>query len=225
MGLAVLLGGVYVSRGLAVAERVAGPSQTSRRDGLDERSLQRLLAALDADPARASERYEALRLRLMRVFMWERQPDAESLADLAIDRVARRVNEGVEVVDVPAYAHRVAELILLEARRAGQRREAALDAHVRLSPPDRSSAAVERRHGCLEACLARLDPEQRDLILRYYSADGRARIEQRDDLAKAHGIPLGALRNRALRLREKLEACITGCLSRRDSSGPTDTTE
>ena len=141
----------------------------------------------------------------MRVFLWERQADAESLADQAMDRVARRVNEGVEVVDVPAYAHRVAELMLLEARRAGQRREAALDAHARLSPPDRSSAAVERRHACLEACLARLEPEQRDLILRYYSADGRARIEQRDALAKAQGIPLGALRNRALRLREKLE--------------------
>ena len=204
---------------------MTGTPQTSRRDGLDERSLRRLLTALDADPERASERYEALRLRLMRVFLWERQPDAESLADQAIDRVARRVNEGVDVVDVPAYAHRVAELILLEARRAGQRREAALDAHARLSPPDHSSAAVERRHACLEACLARLEPEQRDLILRYYSADGRARIEQRDALAKAHGIPLGALRNRALRMREKLEECITACLSRRDLSGLADTTE
>lgn len=193
--------------------------------GLDERSLKRLLTALDSDPERASERYEALRRRLTRVFAWERQADAESLADQTIDRVARRVNEGVEVVDVSAYASRVAELILLEARRAGHRREAALDAHARLAPPDRSSAAVERRHACLEACLARLEPEQRDLILRYYSADGRARIEQRDALAKAHGIPMGALRNRALRMREKLEECITACLSRRDSSGVTDTME
>jgi DNA-directed RNA polymerase specialized sigma24 family protein len=199
------------------------------RGGLDERSLKRLLTVLDPDPERASERYEALRRRLTRVFVWEHQPDAESLADQTIDRVARRMNDGIDVVDVPAYAARVAELILLEARRAGHRREAALDAHARLAPPDRSSAPgrssaeVERRHACLEACLARLEPEQRDLILRYYSADGRARIEQRDALAKAHGIPLGALRNRALRMREKLETCITACLSRRDSSGVTDT--
>lgn len=204
---------------------MSGTSQPPRGHGLDERSLHRLLTALDPDPERASERYESLRRRLTRVFLWERQPDAESLADQAIDRVARRVNEGIDVVDVPAYAHRVAELILLEARRAGHRREAALEAHARLSPPDRSSAAVERRHACLESCLGRLDPEQRDLILRYYSADGRARIEQRDALAKAHGIPLGALRNRALRLREKLEECITACLSRRDPSGVTDTIE
>jgi DNA-directed RNA polymerase specialized sigma24 family protein len=208
---------------------VAGTPQTPQPDerprGLDERSLQRLLAALDRDPARASERYEALRLRLVRVFTWERQADAESLADQAMDRVARRVDEGVELADVAAYAHRVAELILLETRRAAQRRQAALDAHARLSPPDRSSAAVERRHACLEACLSRLQPDQRDLILRYYTADGRARIEQREALAKAHGIPLGALRNRALRLREKLEACLTACLSRRDPSGWMDTTE
>jgi DNA-directed RNA polymerase specialized sigma24 family protein len=190
-----------------------------RRDGLDERSLRRLLIALDADPARASERYEALRARLMRVFMWERQIDAEALADEAMDRVARRVDEGVELIDVAAYAHRVAELMLLEARRAGRRREAALDTHARLSPSDLSSAAVEQRHACLEACLAQLTGEQRDLILRYYSADGRQRIEEREALAHAHGIPLGALRNRALRLREKLEACIMSCLSRRDLSG------
>lgn len=195
------------------------------RHGLDEHSLKRLLTALDPDPVRASERYEELRRRLTRVFAWERQADAEMLADQAIDRVARRVNEGVDVVDVPAYASRVAELILLEARRAGHRREAALDAHARLTPPDRSSAAVERRHACLEACLAKLEPDQRDLILRYYSADGRARIEQRDALAKSHGIPMGALRNRALRMRDKLEACITACLSRRDSSDVTDTIE
>jgi DNA-directed RNA polymerase specialized sigma24 family protein len=204
---------------------VSGTSQPPRGHALDERSLTRLLTALDPDPERASERYEALRRRLTRVFLWERQPDAESLADQAIDRVARRVNEGVDVVDVPAYASRVAELILLEARRAGHRREAALEAHARLSPVDHSSAAVERRHACLEACLAQLEPEQRDLILRYYSADGRARIEQRDALAKAHGIPLGALRNRALRMREKLEGCISACLSRRDRSGLTDTIE
>jgi DNA-directed RNA polymerase specialized sigma24 family protein len=204
---------------------VAIPRTPPRHDGLDERSLRRLLAALDADPTRASERYEALRARLMRVFQWERQVDAEALVDQAMDRVARRVDEGVELIDVAAYAHRVAELILLEARRASRRREAALDTHARLAPPDLSSAAVEARHACLEACLSELTADQRELILRYYSADGRQRIEERDALAKTLGIPLGALRNRALRLRERLEACITACSSRRDLSGRTDTTE
>ena len=169
----VLLGGVHVSRGLAVSRRRGRHSADFRASraastGSTNGACSGCWPRWIADPARASERYEALRLRLVRVFTWERQADAESLADQAMDRVARRVDEGVELVDVAAYAHRVAELILLEARRAGQRREAALDAHARLSPPDRSSSAVERRHACLEACLARLQPDQRDLILRYY---------------------------------------------------------
>lgn len=197
-----------------------------RRVPLDADSFQRLLAALDSDVGRASERYEALRQRLVRVFTWERCADAESLADETLDRVARRVREGVAVIDVPAYAHRVAELLLLETRRTVMRRDKALDDHVRRGEPGPESRIdVERRHACLEKCLAQLDREQRSLILRYYAHDGRARIEQREALAREYGIPMGALRNRALRLREKLEACLTACLSRRDGSWPEDTSE
>lgn len=196
-----------------------------RRYVLDEQGLRRLLAALDPeDGGRASERYEALRQRLTRVFAWERQPDAEALADEALDRVARRMREGVTLNDVAAYAHRVAELILLESRRAAARRETGLAEHARLAGP-RAAMEVERRHACLEACLNRLEPGQRDLILKYYAHDGRARIEHRDALAREHGLPVTALRNRALRLRDKLEGCITPCLARQDALPQSDTTE
>jgi DNA-directed RNA polymerase specialized sigma24 family protein len=203
---------------------VPGPPP-ARRDALDAESLRRLLQALDPDEGRASERYEALRQRLVRVFMWERQPDAEALADETLDRVARRVREGVAVADVAAYAHRVAELLLLETRRTMLRRDKALVDRARLPAAPAVTSGVERQHACLEACLAQLDGEQRELILRYYAHDGRARIEQREALAREYGIPMGALRNRALRLREKLEGCLTSCLSRRDASGREDTSE
>jgi DNA-directed RNA polymerase specialized sigma24 family protein len=202
-------------------------SPIPRRYVLDEQSLQRLLDAFDRDPMRASERYEALRQRLVRVFLWERQADAEALADETLDRVARKLGEGVALLDIAAYAHRCAELILLEARRRAHRRDLALEEHARRPAfsSDDSTDAIERRHACLDACLGRLDPEQRDLLLRYYSSDGRARIEQRDALAREYGIPVGALRNRALRLREKLEGWITECLSRQHSLPSSDTKE
>jgi DNA-directed RNA polymerase specialized sigma24 family protein len=204
---------------------VPGPPP-ARRDALDAESLRHLLKALDPDEGRASERYEALRQRLVRVFLWEQQPDAEALADETLDRVARRVREGVIVADVPAYAHRVAELLLLETRRTMLRREKALVDRARQpAEPEATAADVERQHACLESCLAQLGDEQRELILRYYAHDGRARIEQREALAREYGIPMGALRNRALRLREKLEGCLMSCLSRRDGSGREDTTE
>jgi DNA-directed RNA polymerase specialized sigma24 family protein len=197
-----------------------------RRYVLDEDSLRRLLQALDPDPGRASERYEALRQRLVRVFVWEHVADAEALADETLDRVARRMHEGVTLLDVAAYAHRIAELLLLEARRTAIRRDRALgDPAYSAAASAASAHEIERRHACLEGCLGQLTPDQRGFILRYYAHEGRARIEVRDALAREYGIPLSALRNRALRLREKLEVCITACLGGQDGSAGSDTEE
>jgi DNA-directed RNA polymerase specialized sigma24 family protein len=196
----------------------------TRRYVLDAESLRRLLAALDPDPGRASERYEALRQRLVRVFAWEHVADAEALADETLDRVARRMHEGVTLFDVAAYAHRIAELLLLETRRAAIRRDRAFgDPAYSAAVSAASAQEVERQHACLESCLGQLAPDQRALILRYYAHDGRARIEVREALAREYGIPISALRNRALRLREKLEVCITTCLGRRHGSAGSDT--
>lgn len=203
----------------------AVPTPERRRYVLDEESLRRLLQALDPDLGRASERYEALRQRLVRVFVWERVADAEALADETLDRVARRMHEGVTLFDVAAYAHRIAELLLLEVRRTAMRRDRAFGdpAYAGASASAASAAEVERRHACLEGCLGQLAPDQRAFILRYYAHEGRARIDVREALAREYGIPISALRNRALRLREKLEVCITGCLGGRDGSTGSDT--
>jgi hypothetical protein len=48
----------------------------------------------------------------------------------------------------------------------------------------------------------------------YYAGEKRARIERRQRLAAQLGIEINALRNRALRLREKLETCVENCLRR-----------
>jgi hypothetical protein len=58
-------------------------------------------------------------------------------------------------------------------------------------------------------------------VLQYYAADGgRNRIEGRRHLARALGVTESALRNRAQRLRDRLERCIVLCLGPRDERRP-----
>jgi hypothetical protein len=65
----------------------------------------------------------------------------------------------------------------------------------------------------LEACLDTLAKADAALILDYYGADGSARIRLRQQLADSLGLSLNALRNRALRLRGKLEECALSRLA------------
>ena len=66
---------------------------------------------------------------------------------------------------------------------------------------------------CLEACFQEmLTPDEREFLLQYYEGDRQVRIQSRQRMAARLGIGLNALRNRALRLREKLETCLRGRL-------------
>ncbi len=71
---------------------------------------------------------------------------------------------------------------------------------------------MEQRSDCLTHCLGKLPDEGRDLIVRYYQGEKGSKIENRRQLAEDMGIPLQALRSRAVRLREKLETCMSVCM-------------
>ena len=79
----------------------------------------------------------------------------------------------------------------------------------------------ERRLDCLTDCLKTLPEETQRLILAYYdySDDKKAFwgdkcAERRKSLARELGIPVGTLRQRSNRIREKLEACVKDCLQK-----------
>ena len=180
-------------------------------------ALLRRLGADEGEPARA---YERLRERLLALFRVYMPADAEALADVVLERLARRAGEGVVIEDVRSYALGIARLVLQEARlRASRRREAEDDPTLQ---PDADAAAegeeTERALHGLRACLATLDAASRALILAYYGADGGARIRLRQQLAQAQGSTLNALRNRALRLRARIEECLRTRLDRRHRS-------
>jgi DNA-directed RNA polymerase specialized sigma24 family protein len=175
-------------------------SPGARRWVLNGDALASLLAALGADPDAASHRYEALRRRLIDFFAWERSDAPEDAADETINRLAKRLSEGValEGSSLERYCFGIARLVLLEEGRARRNQRAALDEVRRLGQPPDDSDMLRQ----LEGCLAELSAEQRDLITRYYSED-------RDALAGSLGISVNALRNRALRIRERLYNCAT----------------
>jgi DNA-directed RNA polymerase specialized sigma24 family protein len=181
--------------------------------GPTEQAFDRLLAALDADRERAAERYEDLRRTLVRFFEWRGAPFPEEHADETFDRVARRLAEGVDVANIGGYAYTVAKLVLLESRKGPDSRRSRVDLATRAAPPADDREAAEIRLACLDHCLRALPRDGHTLIVEYYRDDRRARIETRRAMSARLGINAEALANRAQRLRDKLQGCVSGCLA------------
>jgi DNA-directed RNA polymerase specialized sigma24 family protein len=191
------------------------PSSEAGR-GLTAGAFASLLTRLDADPERAGAAYEELRRALVHLFTWRGAATPEECADETLDRLASRLNEGVQVGDVPRFAYGIARLVLLEHWRRPDARRAPLgEASPGRVPDEPDDDAL---HGCLDRCLHELASDGRDLILRYYVAEGGNRVENRKRLAQTLGVSESALRNRVQRLRDRLEGCLRQCLGRAASN-------
>jgi DNA-directed RNA polymerase specialized sigma24 family protein len=182
--------------------------------GLTEQTFARLLDVLDADRDLAGERYEDLRRTLVRFFEWRGAPFPEDHADQTLDRVARRLAEGVEIKNIGGYAYVVARLIFLETLKAPESRRVEIEPAGLMATVGEVDVAEdsERRLGCLDRCLHGLPADSRELIVEYYREDERGRIETRRALAARLGVKSEALTNRAQRVRDRLERCVNTCL-------------
>jgi DNA-directed RNA polymerase specialized sigma24 family protein len=173
--------------------------------GVSPGAFDRLLSALDADRDRAGAAYEHLRERTAGLLRWWGASDAEDLADLTLDRVARKLEEGATIANgsFGAYVRGVARMIFYESRRRPQIQ--AGDAGY-LTPPPSSDPDL---FACLESCLGTLDPGDRTTVLRYYGDGKLADVRRR--LGEELGVSMTALRIRAHRLRMQLERCVLAC--------------
>jgi RNA polymerase sigma factor (sigma-70 family) len=181
------------------------------RPGLTREGLERLLELLDPDPRRAAHTYGGLRRRLERLFEWRGARFPEDLVDETITRVARRLEEGVEIrSDDPfRYFCGVAQLVHKEELRDRRKERALRDpAAWPLPDPSPDDEPDDDRMAWLNDCLAQLPPESRELILTYHEGERRERIENRKAIAEGLEIPLNALRIRVHRIRAKLERCV-----------------
>lgn len=176
---------------------------------LAQEDFDRLLAWLDPDRERAGSAYEKIRWRLITIFAARNCSVPEELADETIDRVARRVSDiaGAYDGDKALYFFGVATNVHHEYLK----RPTLPEPQTELSD-ERSDK--ERIHDCLEQCLGKLSIDARDLLLRYYSLEKRAKIDLRQQMAEELGVSINTLRLRVLRMKEKLQPCVETCLSR-----------
>src|SRR5262245_20762699 len=99
---------------------------------LDSNAFERLLSALGSDREAASREYEAVRRRLIHFFDWRGAQSPDVLADQALDRLARKLEEGEAVVSIDAYVRAIARFVLQEWVRRSMREQTALDAIARV---------------------------------------------------------------------------------------------
>jgi DNA-directed RNA polymerase specialized sigma24 family protein len=190
---------------------------------LNAGAFRQFLIWLDDGVDSEGERYLELRRRLARYFDRRNCSSPDELADETLNRVARKLEEKGEIVGAsPAhYCYIVAKFVFLEFGRRSEHNQTSLDdaqGSGRVMPylavpswPDVDAVAKEKLFDCLERCLDKLQPEDRELILDYYRGEQRAKIERRAELAARFGLTMNALSIRACRIRSKLEICVSTC--------------
>ena len=183
---------------------------TSRKSlwNLSQEAFDALLACLDSDREQAGSEYEQLRKKLLKFFEWRGSPFPEDNADETLNRVARRIQEGVEIKNLQSYLLGTARFVLQESFRRPE--QGIINLEQIPSPVDNKTADQsdsETRLGCLEKCLRELPDESRHLISSYYE-EYCSKKKERQQLAKQMGIPMNALRIRVHRIRIRLEQCV-----------------
>jgi DNA-directed RNA polymerase specialized sigma24 family protein len=181
---------------------------------LTQDAFDQLLLALGDDRDSGGKKYLEIRANLIRFFEWRGCPFPEDHADETINRIAKRVAEGEEVLNPAGYAMGVARLLVLEIIKGRQREQVALNemtANAEAAAPENDD---EERIDCLRRCLDSLPADNRQLILEYYQGEKGDKIRNRKRLLERLGIPVNTLRMRALRLRERLQICVEECLGR-----------
>jgi DNA-directed RNA polymerase specialized sigma24 family protein len=190
-------------------------------------AFRQFLNWLDEGVDSNGERYLEMRRRLARYFDRRNCSSPDDLADETLNRAARKLEEKGEIVGAsPAhYCYILAKFVLLEFGRRSEHNQTSLDDNPGASRvmaglavpsrPDEDALAKEKLFDCLERCLGKLQPEDRELILDYYRGEQRAKIERRSILAARLGLTTNALSIRACRLRSKLEICVSACAQRK----------
>lgn len=183
-----------------------------RNWALTKEAFDKLLTSFGEDQDSAAKKYLEIRNNVVRFFEWRGCPFPEDHADETINRVAKRLAEGEAIENPSGYCMGVARMLLLEINKERAREQRALGemAYSQVAPSDASES--EKHIECLRSCLQGLPADSRELIVEYYQGEKGTKIKNRKDLVERLGIPVNTLRMRALRLRERIRACVEDCL-------------
>lgn len=191
-------------------------SATVTKWQLTETAFNKLLAALAENRDAAGEKYLLLKKNLTRFFETRGFASAEDAADEVLNRLTRKLDSGEQIENISTYALGIARLVALELRKSPEQKTSNELPEIAVIGGRQEPDEQEQKLSCLDKCLEQLSAEKKDIIVGYYRSERREKIENRQKIAEALGIPNNALRNRAVRLREKLEGCIRECLENED---------
>lgn len=168
-------------------------------------SFDRLLAWLDDNRDQAGKKYELVRNRLIKVFTCRGCGEAEDLADETISRVTAKVPEIAPTYEGEPilYFYGVARKVHHEWLRRQNRPAPELPIN---------EADDERVYECLDRCMETVSEKNRELVLRYYENEKKAKIDERKTIALELGIGINALRIKAHRIRLILRKCVKSCV-------------
>ena len=175
---------------------------------------QLLIAFGGGDRDSGSQKYLEIRSNLTRFFEWRGCSFPDDHADETFNRIARKVEEGEQILNPSGYAMGVARLLVLEDLKSRQREQSALTEMGHAPEPIVDSDDGEDRLDCLRDCLQTLSTDNRELIIQYYQGEKSEKIQNRKRLIDRLGISVNTLRMRALRLRERLQGCVEQCMAR-----------
>jgi len=185
--------------------------------GITQESFDLLLHWLNPDRDEAGQKYEKIRLRLIKLFACRGRPDAEDLADKAISRVTKKVKQVVVDYegDPALYFYGVARKVYLEILRPKAIVQEEEFSSPVINPQELEAAEeLEQEYSCLELCMEKLPKHNRHLVLEYYQEEKGAKIDHRKRLSQELGIALNALRIRAHRIRVQLQKCMEQCVEK-----------
>jgi DNA-directed RNA polymerase specialized sigma24 family protein len=199
-------------------------SPEKQRWELNEKAFEGLLSFLDADRVAGAETYENIRRKLSRLFEWRGCIPGEEFADETMNRVAKRLEEGMENrPDNPyLFFHGVAMNVMRERWRKKINEPTPIDQLPRGKTPAVNPFEERRRKDegdqqenrlmCLHDCLDQLPAASRELLTEYHLGALGGHIGRRKGLAGVLNLPSGALRLRIFRIRRQLEKCMVRCV-------------
>jgi DNA-directed RNA polymerase specialized sigma24 family protein len=178
---------------------------------INPEAFEQMLLWLDENREIAGQKYEAIRIRLIKILNHRGCFQAEELTDEVIDRVIRKVGEIAENYQGnPAYYFlNVANKVYLEH----SRKPVAVELPTDLAMSD-DEEDFHPYYECLKKCLTTLSADKRELIVGYYEEERQAKIEFHKQLARNFGINLGNLHSTVFRLRLKLQKCVLECVGK-----------
>src|SRR5690242_11005752 len=129
-----------------------------KRRVLTQTNFDQLLDWLDSDREQAANRYEAIRVSLIKILTWRGCNNAEDLADETINRVAEKVHllKTTFVGDPAVYFYAVAKRLVKE-----EQRKTKLQVHISEGdkfvefPEENKETADDGLYECLASCLQR----------------------------------------------------------------------